>query len=283
MYSIRYLTSKSFWQLLATNVYFAFTALWLFFGAIGSFWKDGLAYGLVAYLAFFLASLLIAFLFSGRPSSVSRKLSASDTTITIQIGDLLDQKGNLIIGVADTFDTSLGEIISPESVQGQFQLRHFPEQKRLDLAIKKELNKVTVTDRDGSKKSGKQNRYPIGTVAMLEADSNRYFLLAYTKMLPELRTDADICMLANALDKCWTEVRNRGQNMPIHIGVVGSRFARIGLSRSLLIQFIVLSFIDAERKKHVTPQFTVHVHQSDAEEIDFNDIAEWLKGISRIG
>jgi hypothetical protein len=281
MYSKRYLKSKSFWLALGKNFYLASTALWLFFGVIGTFWKDGLAYGFSAYVAFFVASLFIAVLFSGQPYTISRKLSASDTTIVIKIGDLLAQKGNVIIGVADTFDTSIGELISPNSIQGQFQSRYFPDQKRLDAALRNELKDVDPAERDSSKKTGKQIRYPIGTCAVLEANSNRCFLLAYTRMLPELRTDADICMIAGALDKCWQTVRNRGQNLPVHIGIVGSRFARVGLSRTLLIQFIVLSFIDAERKKHVTPSLTIQVHDADSEEVNFADLRTWLQGITR--
>jgi len=282
MFTWNYLQSKSFWKVLARNFYIAFTALWLFFGVIGVFWKDGLVYGFRAYGSFLLASLLLALLFSRRPNSVSRKLSASDTAITNKIGDLFAQEGVIVIGVSDTFDTMLGDVISPKSVQGQFQSRFFPDPKRLDNSIKRELEKIAVSERDTDKKIGKQNRYPIGTTIMVESEGKRFFLVAYTKMLAELRTDSDICMLASSLDKCWSAIRDRGQNLPVHVGIVGSRFARIGLSRALLVQFIVLSFIDAERKKHVTPHLTIYVYEGDAEEINFHDLRQWLQGLTRV-
>jgi len=65
------------------------------------------------------------------------------------------------------------------------------------------------------------------------------------------------------------------------MGVVGSALARIGLSRALLLQFIVLSFLDAEKKESLTSELTVHIHESDVEHIDFVDLEAWLNGVTR--
>lgn len=56
------------------------------------------------------------------------------------------------------------------------------------------------------------------------------------------------------------------------MGIVGSNYARIGLSRALLLQFIILSFLDAEKKESLTSQLTVHIYDKDAEHIDFVDL-----------
>jgi hypothetical protein len=117
---------------------------------------------------------------------------------------------------------------------------------------------------------------------MVEAKGNRYFLVAYTRMrYPEMRVESDICKLSASLNDCWEAIRARGQHEPIHMGIVGSSLARIGLSRALLLQFIVLSFLDAERKESLTNQLSIHIHEKDAECIDFVDLEDWLGGLTR--
>jgi hypothetical protein len=198
----------------------------------------------------------------------------------VSVSDLLAQKGNIIIGFTDFFDTELGDLISTSSIQGQFQTRFFPRQETLDQAIAKELENKSHTI-DEQKRRGKKERYQIGTVAVVEAQGNRYFLLAYTRMRQDLRVESDICKLSTALNESWEAIRARGQQEPIHMGIIGSNFARIGLSRALLLQFIILSFLDAEKKESLTSQLTVHIHEKDAEHIDVVDLEAWLTGLTR--
>lgn len=58
--------------------------------------------------------------FAGWPRSVyGRYLSTPRTELRYQVGDLFRQKGHLVIGFSDTFDTQIPDVISRESVQGQ--------------------------------------------------------------------------------------------------------------------------------------------------------------------
>jgi hypothetical protein len=134
---------------------------------------------------------------------------------------------------------------------------------------------------DEQKPRGKKNRYSIGTVALVQAKGNRYFLLAYTRMRNDMRVESDICRLSTALNECWAAIRARGQHEPVHIGIVGSSLARIGLPRALLLQFIVLSFLDAEKKESLTTQLNIHIHRNDAEHIGFVDLEAWLSSLTR--
>jgi hypothetical protein len=70
---------------------------------------------------------LLAALWRSRPRNrFEFKLPPSDLTIAIEVGDVLAQEGNVVLGSNDVFDTSLSdEIISPRSVQGQLLQRTF--------------------------------------------------------------------------------------------------------------------------------------------------------------
>lgn len=257
-----------------------FGVIWLLLEPLALWQPENLRFGFYGYAALAVLSFLIALILARPRTSVERRLQASDTKIIITVGNLLQQQGNIIIGCADTFDTEIGEVISATSVQGQFQAKAFPEREKLDFAINNSLRNENYRV-DEEKPLGKKLRYPIGTVAEVEHNSNKYFLVAYTRMRNEMRVESDICMLSTSLNKCWEAIRNRGQHKPVHMGIVGSGLARIGLSRALLLQFIVLSFVDAERKESLTNQLTIYIHESDVDCIDFVDLESWLSGLTR--
>jgi hypothetical protein len=257
-----------------------FGVFWLLLEPLALWQPDNLRFGFYGYFGLAVISFLVALILARPRTLVERKLPSSDTKITIGVGDLLEQQGNIVIGCPDTFDTEIGEVISPTSIQGQFQARIFPERNNLDSAINNSL-KNGRCEIDEEKPLGKKSRYPIGTVAEVEYNGNKYFLVAYTRMRNDMRVESDICMLSTSLNKCWEAIRTRGQHKPVHIGIIGSGLARIGLSRALLLQFIVLSFVDAERKESLTNHLTIHIHEKDAECIDFVDLEAWLKGLTR--
>lgn len=258
-----------------------FGGCWLLLEPLALWRPEDLRWGIRGYFWLAVSSLVIAVLWAWPKNSITRKLPASDTKISIGVGDLLDQKGNIIIGCTDVFDTELGDVIAPSSVQGQFQTRVFHQKERLDQAIYDDLKHRVDCKTDEQKPRGKKERYPIGTVAMVEANGNRYFLAAYSRMRNDMRVESDICKLSTSLNECWEAIRARGQQDPVHMGIVGSARARIGLSRALLLQFIVLSFLDAERKESLTSRLNIHIHENDAEHIDFVDLEAWLSGLTR--
>lgn len=257
-----------------------FGVIWLLLEPLALWQPDNLRFGFYGYFGLAIISFFIA-LFLARPkTSVERKLPSSDTKITIGVGNLLEQNGNIIIGCPDTFDTEIGDVISATTIQGQFQAIIFPEREKLDSAINNSLENRRC-EIDEEKPFGKQSRYPIGTVAEVEHNGNKYFLVAYTRMRNDMRVESDICMLSTSLNKCWEAIRTRGQHKPVHMGIIGSGMARIGLSRALLLQFIVLSFVDAERKESLTKHLTIHIHENDIDCVDFVDLEAWLNGLTR--
>ena len=228
-----------------------FGAAWLILEPLALWRPNDLRWGLGGYFALFCAALVLAIIISWPRANVARRLAVSDTKITIRIGDVLSQHGNIIVGVTDVFDTEIGDVIAAASIQGQFQARHFPNREELDGIIDAGLaGKAYETD--DKKHRGKRNRYPIGTVVTARRGEDRFFLLAYSRMSIDLHAQSDICKLTNALESCWTAIRVNGQHNAVHMPIVGSKYARTGLPRSLLIQFIVLSFLDEERKASLT-------------------------------
>ena len=141
----------------------------------GLFFPEWFKWGWWGYGGLFLLSLLIAIALNLPRFSVSRSLPSPNTTVEIKIGDLFDEPGHLVMGANDVFDTELGEVIKPSSVQGQFLTGvYYGDQKRLDAEIDIALEPLkTDKKREPNKKKGKFWRYPIGTTLVLGSPDRR--------------------------------------------------------------------------------------------------------------
>lgn len=254
-----------------------FGGCWLIFEPAGLFFKELQGIGWYGFFGINILALILTAVIFHRKKTVSIALPESNTRISIAVSDILDQEGSIVIGTSDTFDTELGEIISSSSLQGQLLTNIYQSDKAaLDLDINNALKEITAKV-DTTKIYGKQERYPIGTVANIQRNNNRYFLLAFNKMLPDMkRVSTDIGDLWFTLSNCWNSIRENGHHKDIHVPIIGSRFARTGLSCNIIIQLIIMSFVISIRQEGIAPSLTVHVHKTDVDKIDFIALKGWL-------
>ena len=100
-----------------------FGGIWLLLEPASFLIPDQLDFGVWGYIALIGVAFLGAVIQNLPRRSLSTTLSAPDTEIAIKIGDLFQEKGHLVIGFNDVFDTELGEVIRDSAVQGQFLRR----------------------------------------------------------------------------------------------------------------------------------------------------------------
>jgi hypothetical protein len=258
-----------------------FGALWLILEPAGLFFPDAFKWGWPGYVSLIVASVIAA-AYRARPrDAVSRSLPPTDVTVAIRVGDVLGQPGNVVVGSNDTFDTQLEQgVISPASVQGQLLDQVFEgDRNELDRQIEKSLQAESPAV-DAAKTFGKKGRYPTGTVAMVNHGGTRYFLPAFTVMSEELpaHVKSSIEDLEIALARTWKAINAAGQREPVHAPVIGSNLARLGVSRTLLIEMIVLSFIAATRAGGPS-SLTVWIHPTDRDVVDLVVLDDWLRGL----
>jgi hypothetical protein len=240
----------------------------------------GRSWGLLAGLVVVSASG--ALLLSRPRRHLEFRLPPSDLGISIEVGDVLGQQGNVVLGANDTFDTNLsGDIIHAASVQGQLLQRVFDgDLQDLDDQITTSLAGVVPVP-DLTKTFGKTDRDPIGTVAVVRKGRTRYFLPAIASMSATKppRTNATVDELQTALTRAWEAVGRGGQREPVHAPIMGSHLARVGLTRTLLIQVMVISFIAVTKRDSGSSSLTIWVAERDAIELDFAALESWLRDL----
>ncbi|MCU1685398.1 MAG: hypothetical protein JWQ81_6137 [Amycolatopsis sp.] len=224
-------------------------------------------------------------LYRSWPRPVMQSYNSPNTEIHVIEGDLFDQEGNTVIGMADTFDTEIPNIIDENGIQAQLLTRIYHNDLRaLDGALASALNTHTIDHRfkpeDG--KPGKQDAYPVGTVVTISPAIRRlFFCLAYTEMnkLNEARGTVD--GVWRSLNNLWDEVRTKGNGGPISIAVIGGGQARISqyLPAQDSIRFIALSYMFASRKEKVASRLNIVATRSVVKNLDMLEIQAFLKSL----
>lgn len=255
-----------------------FGVIWLLIEPGGLFFPEWLNWGWRGYIGLAIFSLLLALLLNRPRRSVSRSLSSPDSIVEIKIGDLFDEPEHLVIGANDVFDTELGEVIKPSSVQGQFLNRiYHSDQRQLDADIDSALEPLkNKRKQEINKRKGKNWRYPIGTTIVLGSSQRRYFLTAYGFMSNDLRVKSTADYIWLSLSCLWEQVRLKGHGLSIAIPVVGSDLARTNLPRMALIKLIIISFIAASKQGFVSKKLTVVVYPKDSHTIDLYALEDFL-------
>ena len=255
-----------------------FGLLWLLIEPAALFLPDKLSFGWAGYFTLVHTSLFFAIcqLFPRR--NYCKKLSSPDSEIEIKIGDIFDEKGHLVIGANDVFDTELGEIIKPESVQGQFLTKIYKSNlSLLDKEIESALQPYNhIRQEERNKTRGKIWRYPVGTTITLGTYDKRYFLTAYGYMNNDLTVESNSDDIWHSLNNLWREVRLRGHSINVAIPIIGSDLARTGLPRMTLAKLIITSFIVASKEKFITKKLTVMVYPKDLDSVDLYELEEFL-------
>ncbi|MGW0812444.1 macro domain-containing protein [Streptomyces viridiviolaceus] len=218
-------------------------------------------------------------------SSITQHFAAPMFSITVSEGDILEQRGNIVVGFTDTYDTDLdgGVVINPKSVQGQFQRKFYAEDVgRLDDDLSSALAQVSpiMFESASSKPRGKLARYEIGTVAVLRQSDVICYATAYGRMENSLRVSCSVNALWKSLTAVWESVRIHGSLDPISIPIIGSELARVGtLDREALIKMIALSFVSSSRESVVSRELKIMIHPKDREHVNMIEVGRFLRDL----
>lgn len=265
----------------AAGLLSAFGALWLIVEIV-AFFSESAANWLKSVWWLFLLVGLTSAIWLNRPRHrVYCKLSGRDVLIEVCVGDVFDREGSLIVGSNTTFDTH-DEIIDARSIQGQFTSKSYTSVSHLDTDIDAALRGITF-ESCPHPKPGKQNLYPIGTVAKVQAAGRSAYLLAIASINQSSVADATFDDLKLALPALWDHISSRGGLEAIVIPVLGTGFSRLPQSREEIVREIISSFVAACSMRRFTPSLTVVVHGPDfyKNEVDLEELGRYLRHVCR--
>lgn len=280
--TIDMLTSRRFWRKFCSNLVVSFGLVASVPQLILTLWPQSeLPRGVtLASIAFISIASSIALSLPRR--STTREFDRPQMVIEVKVGNLFDEESHLVIGFNDVFDTdsSDGVIISPRSVQGQFQSRIYGgDTGRLNSDLEGALSGASITTIESrqDKPRGKLSRYEIGTVAALGGPDRRYFCLAYGRMRNDLTVRSSTDDLWKSLESLWRSLDRLGQREPVAMPIIGSEMARINhLDREVLLRMILMSYVAYSRQSLVSKKLTVLIHPKDAHLVNMLEVEAFL-------
>lgn len=275
----RDLTTRRFWRRFLVSAFAAVGALVTLLEAVDLFVKGDVGSGVPWLFAVFVITAIAFGFWRAWPRPIEETFVTPGTSVRIVHGDLLEERGHIVVGTCDTFDTEPPHI-SKESLQGQFLDRIYGgDVVRLNADLDEALGGIEPLG--VISKPGKSARYELGTVATIQGEARKYFLVAYTEMNARNEARATIDGLWQSLSSLWGEVRAQSNGGSVSVPVVGGGQSRISqlLPTQDSIRFMILSFMLASRREKVCDELRIVVREADFERLDRLELQAFLSSL----
>lgn len=226
-----------------------------------------------------LTAVIISLIYSAirvwQPSEVEIRVKHTNTRIQVKFGDLFIEDGYRAIAVSEFFDSELGLPVSERSIHGIFLKKCFGGYPQsFDTIITSELQHISAQHVD--KKSGKKEKYPIGTTALVSVNNDHYLCFALTEADPNTcKVRADVPILWRALQGLWQKARVSHGGAPVVVPLVGSGVSGVGLPPRELLDLIILSAITETKKQQIATCIRIVLAPDRFDEVDLKEIKRY--------
>lgn len=206
----------------------------------------------------------------------SCSIANTDVKITLQIGNIFDGDGAIIIPVNTSFDTSTADgTVKTHSIQGQFQELYFKRKiEKLNEQIKYGLKNIDMYY------SGERNLYPIGTTCKVIAGNKQFYLLAAANSNVHGNLSVTPSEISSALTSLWKNIHIIGDGETLLIPLIWTGRAGIqDAQRDKITREIISSFVAATYNIKPTEKLIIYINPTDIinKTIDWNSICDYLK------
>lgn len=208
-----------------------------------------------------------------KPSKTEICIANCATRIDVIFDDLFSLDGIRVIGVNDFFDSELGKPVSPKTLHGMLIQQCFGgHADAFDRELGRELAGVKA-DEVAIKTAGKNQKYQIGTTALVNANSERYLLVALAESDPlTCKANSTVTMLWNSLNSMWARARVECGGYPLNVPLLGSGLSGVGLPTIDLLNLIILSAITETKARQITGRIRIVLHRDRFKDIDLRDV-----------
>ena len=212
-------------------------------------------------------------------------IEGTDVLVQVRVGNIFWLRGAIVVGCNTTFDTKMADgTISEHSVQGQFTMRYFQRYYNRIMELDRQIDSLLARDisayrDDVSKPFGKRKEYSMGTVAPIESGYRKGYFAAIARINEHRVAEVDEIEFLDALPIMWSQIRNRGGKEDLLCPILGSGYSRLNLTRGVLVQEIVRSFVAATREGKISEKLTLVIRGRDFRKykIDLDDVRRFLE------
>lgn len=190
--------------------------------------------------------------------SIEIKSNSFDTVITVAFADLFSFDGWKAIAVNDFFDSKVdGLHVSSKSLHGTTLVKYWGGNiDEWDSQVQIQL--IECSSENVARRSGKKQRYDIGSTVAINKDGNKLLFVALTHTdIQTLQTKANISDLNRAVRGLLAKARSICAKDPLNIPLMGSGLARVGIKGSILVHLILAAIIEETKINKITDNIRV--------------------------
>jgi hypothetical protein len=213
----------------------------------------------------------------------TKKFKSCQTSISLKVGDLLNETQNIVIGSSNYFDFTYNQQAGV-SLKSQIIDKLFNNDidyiNNLTQKSLKGLEHLAVIDKE--KKYGNKSHYPTGTVVVLPQSDRKIFAVILTKLVfkeNEKHTESDPQILNKALLGLWKKIEVEGRKKKFSMPVLGAGLSNVQLSHLLIIQSIILSYAIYSRRFSISEEMTIVISPKDYNPDDFEEAVQFLNSL----
>ena len=229
-----------------------------------------------------IAGLLASCVSNRKKINYYKTVSDCGMQIAISVKDIFSNRtaNSYVIPTNTFFRTKMeDEYISPQSVQGRFQLKYFKNDiDHLDKMISASLVKQGIDGEDAHDCFGLTKKYPIGTVAKINYKKKHFYFVAvndvnrYGKPIGQ-----NLENVTKALDSVIKAIRKIGHCDTLCVPLIGSGRAAIReATKEIVSQKTIDCFVESEDK--VVSKLIISIRPKDYlnGEIDLDRVKRYL-------
>lgn len=226
-----------------------------------------------AYLVFAGCSALIGFLVAAYEArAVSFTIPNTDTTLILKFASIFDEAADWVIGVNEFFDSTLGNIVSANSLHGQIIAKVYKGneanfRRDVDAALSGQQSQPV------QRAEGQTARFPLGTTAVIARGPHKIFLVAISSTdLATHRSSSTVPILWDALSDAFKEVDSRGNGDPLAMPLIGNGRASLNIPPQHLLRIITLKLTELGKQYDLPRQITINLSDDCFEHLDLVEI-----------
>lgn len=236
----------------------------------------------VAVLLVF-AAFAVSVFFNHPRTRSAYKDKRTDIWVIIECCDIMRQEGLKVIHTVDTFDMTLGTIISPKSLHGAFLKLCAQKQINVDEQIDAALEH-RVPRSVNEHLPGKTHQYGLGTVCRVDVDTEPFACVAFSRLQPNGTIEITQEEYIRCLKQMWRNLAEpRNRNDIVNVAVMGNKFVDLPaeFSTEQKIDLMIQTFFAVAREKSCCRVLRICVHPDNAPDIDFANYPVILEHLAK--
>jgi hypothetical protein len=201
----------------------------------------------------------------------------NDFKLTIEEGDIFNQKGIIVIPVNEYFDTHVGDgVISPKTIHGIFITRFFSSQERideLDYKIQRSLKDYIPLDSGCKRKfaGSKDKKYKLGTCATVEDGENKYVLCALSHFDSDDKAYLDRSEFQEVIVSLMEYLSSICEGNNVYMPLLGTGLSRLQRSSQRVLTYVI-DTLDFSVKSCIPSGIHMEIKSLYSAKIDLNAI-----------